>query len=89
MIMTVMCHDIHVNDALNTSEQRPEGLVEDQVLYADDTICITKTVAAMNKLVKAIQDEGEKYGLKLNEDKCEYLPVGKEGIVRFRNRQKV
>jgi len=57
MIMTVMCHDIHENDALNISGQRPEGLVEDQVLYADDTICITKTVAAMNKLVKAMMKE--------------------------------
>ena len=36
----------------------------DEVLYADDTICTTTDTRAMNKLLAAIETEGEKYGLK-------------------------
>ena len=44
-------------------------------------------VAAMNRLAKAIQDEEDKYGLKLNGDKCEYIAIGKEGVIKFMNGQ--
>ena len=74
--MTVMFHDIHENDTLKTKKQRVVGTDADEVLYADDTICIAQTMAAMNRLLSAIETEGEKYGLKLNRDKCEYLPLG-------------
>ena len=37
-----------------------------QVLYADDIICMTQSEAATNRLLRAIEDEGRQYGLKLN-----------------------
>ena len=57
----------------------------DQVLYADDTICMTQSEAAMNRILKAIEDEGRQYGLKLNKKKCEYLHFGDAKTVKFSN----
>ena len=34
--------------------------------YADDTICVAQTQAAMNRILRAVDLEGAKYGLKLN-----------------------
>ena len=47
------------------STQRPEGLEEDQILYAGDTICIARTRAAMNTLIAAIEEEGANTDLNL------------------------
>ena len=57
--------------------------VWDEVLYADDTICITQAMAAMNRLLEAIETKGKYYGLKLNKKKCEYLGFGKPGPVKL------
>lgn len=75
LLMTVMFHDIHKDDKAQAKTQRFEGLISDEVLYADDTICVTKTKPAMNRLINEIEREGTKYGLKLNCDKCEYTYV--------------
>ena len=83
--MTVMFHDIHKNDNPKTEKQRLEGLMSDEVLYADDTICISKTVAAMNRLVKMKEEQGAKYGLKLNHKKCEYLSFGKQARITYQD----
>lgn len=83
--MTVMFHDIHDKDTTDTVKQRMEGLLSDEFLYADDTICVTKTGAAMNRLVKAIESEGAKYGLKLNHNKCEYLVFGNPARITYNN----
>ena len=36
-----------------------------EVLYADDTICITDNEEAMNRLLKKIETQGALFGLKL------------------------
>ena len=81
--MTVMFHDIHAHDSVQTEKQRMECIESDEVLYADDTICVARTHAAMNRLLKAIEEEGEMYGLKLNKKKCEFLKRGMAGPVKF------
>ena len=55
----------------------------DQILYADDTICISEDEDAMNRLLHAIETEGLKYGLKLNKTKCEYIKFGEAKRVKF------
>ena len=73
----------------NLTKQRIRGTDIDEVLYASDTICFTQTVAAMNRLLKAIEEEGQTYGLKLNRGKCEYLSFGNAGDVKFANGETV
>ena len=83
ILMTVMFHDIHQNDQLNVARQRVRGTEHDEVLYADDTICIAQSMAAVNRMLNAIGREGANYGLKLNKGKCKYLGIGNPGPVRF------
>ena len=63
------------HDAQDTVKQRVTGTEHDEVVYADDTICIAQTAAAMNRMLRAIEIEGAKFGLNLNKSKCEYLFV--------------
>ena len=52
------------------------GIDFDEILYADDTICISENERAMERLLAAIEEEGAKYGLQLNRTKCAYLKIG-------------
>eukprot|EP00969_Alexandrium_andersonii_P265082 11715626-Alexandrium_andersonii.AAC.1 len=81
--MTVLFHDVHKEDIVHTAGQRIEGMEADEVLYADDTICIAQTDAAMNRLLATIESEGARVGLRLNKSKCEYMPFGAAGRVHF------
>ena len=83
IVMTAMFHDIHKDDGVGTLRQRLDGTDSDEVVYADDTICIAQTNAAMNRMLSAIETEGKRYGLKLNKKKCEYMKFGDAGTVKF------
>ena len=77
VIMTCLFPDIHYRDGLRTREHRIEGTTHDQVLYADDTICMSEDEAALQRLIQAIEVEGATYGLRLNNQNCEYLFFGR------------
>ena len=83
ILMTVLFMDIHKNDTLQLKQHRVQGMDTDEILYADDTICISEDEQAMSRLLAAIEVEGAKYGLKLNKKKCEYLYFGQAGRVFF------
>jgi hypothetical protein len=90
IVMSVMYHDVHANHRLLTERQRIVGTHTDEVLYADDTICFAQTTTAINKMLSAIEQEGSKYGMRLNKDKCEYISIGQPGgTVRFADGSKV
>ena len=89
ILMTVIFHDIHENDQLKMTKQRIMGTQADEVLYADDTICMAQNERAMNRLLKAIEEEGASYGMKLNKGKCEMLGFGKIQQIKFREGSKV
>ena len=55
----------------------------DDILYADDTICISEDEEALSRLLQAIEVEGGKYRLRLNKKKCEYLHCGTAGKIYF------
>merc|ERR1711871_299492 len=40
------------------------------VLYADDTICVTRDSAATQYLIRSIEKIGAQFGLRLNKKKC-------------------
>ena len=86
ILMSCLFHDIHTGDLQHKlAAQRITGMQDDEILYADDTICVTQDEEAMDALLAAIEKEGARYGLKLNRTKCEYLSFGNTGPVHFQN----
>ena len=83
IVMNCLFYDVHKNDKLDLIAHRILGTHEDEVLYADDTICISEDEEAMNRLLGEIEKEGAAYGLRLNKGKCEYLKFGDAGKVHF------
>ena len=57
--------------------------------YADDTICITTKTEAMNKFLKAIEEQGLRYGMKLNKNKCELITTHKLENIHFKDNMQV
>ena len=66
-----MFEDIHTKLEGQLAIQRIPGTNYDEVVYADDTICMGTDTRKMNRLLKEIETEGRKYGLILNKNKCE------------------
>ena len=85
--MTVIFDDIHKGDKAKMSKCRVGTANFDEVLFADDTICVSESAAALTRLLKAIEEEGAKYGLTLNYDKCELIRIYRGGS--FTPRDKV
>ena len=54
-----------------------------EILYADDTICISEDEEALSKLLQAVEVEGGTYGLHINKKKCEHLHFGNAGRTNF------
>ncbi len=77
-MMTVLFHDIQKDSKLQDElkEDRILGAVYDEVLYADDTIIHSRNPETIQKLLHRIEEEGSKFGLKLNLEKCEHFAVG-------------
>ncbi len=67
--MSVMFFDIDYDDLARMTAHRPPGATYDAILYADDTICISMNAAALTRYLHAIEEESDKYGLKLNNKK--------------------
>ena len=61
IIMTVMFHDIHENEELGNElkEDKILGTIFDEVLYAYDTIIYSRNAETLQKLLRAIEEEGE------------------------------
>ena len=49
----------------------------DEVMYADDTICISQDTKTMNQYIQKIEQIGKEYGMMLNKAKCELLTTEK------------
>ena len=81
--MTCRFRDEHKDDRFKLAAQRMDGMEDDKILYADDTICVSQGETAMNILLSATDTEGVLYGFRLNMKKCEYLNSGPAGIVCF------
>ena len=71
ILMTCLFHDIHERDKTSTADHRVDGMEADEVLYADDTICVSENKEAMNRRLTVTETEGGNYGLRLNKGKCE------------------
>ena len=89
IFMTVLFYDVHKKvdkkgrQATNLVTNRVKGATFDEILYADDTICISENETAINRLLAVIEQEGSKYRMKLNRAKCELFKFGQTGKVHF------
>ena len=87
--MTTLFHDIHLGDPQHLIPNRICGANFDEIVYADDTICISTNTKAMNLFLKDIETEGDKCGLKLNKGKCELLTTSLNADIKFADGTKV
>ena len=53
VLMSELFTDIHKDDTLNMKKHRVQGMETDEILYADDTICISEDEEALNRLLVA------------------------------------
>ena len=64
IVMSVMFNDIHDKLKHNTVTKRVAGPEFAEVMYADDTICISTDTKMMNRMLAAIEEVGEICGIK-------------------------
>ena len=86
VVMTAMFEDIKedLNVAQHLAKYRVPGASFDEVMCADDTICISEDTKTRNQFLQHIEVVGEEYGLKLNKSKCELLTTEKKPKHTFR-----
>ena len=91
IVMTVMFEDIKEdsNLAANLIKNRVPGADFDEVMYADDTICISQDTKTMNNFIKSIETVGKEYGLKLNKSKCELITTANKPNIHFADNTKI
>jgi len=89
IVMTVMFHDVHEQVDDTMKRHRVPGAEFDEVTYADDTICISRSETAMNLFVEHIEREGLKYGMKLNKNKCELITTHETANIKFADGTKI
>ena len=56
--MTTMFHEVHETTRGNLIKHRHPGTTTDEVMYADDTICISSDTKTMNQFIKQIETTG-------------------------------
>ncbi len=89
IVMTAIFNDVHANMGAGMVRGRVPGTEFDEVMYADDTICISTDTRLMNKMLAEIDKIGGIYGLKLNKTKCEVMKKSQEAKVHFGDGTKV
>ena len=77
------------NLAYNLIKNRVPGADFDEVMYADDTICISQDTKTMNKFIKSIETIGKEYGLSLNKTKCELITTANKPDIHFSDHTKI
>ena len=83
LVMTVMFKDIHDEIDVDICNCRLDRINFSEILYADDTLLVTKNTKGMNKLIHAIERESAYYGLKHNQSKCCVLVMNGNNRIKF------
>ena len=55
----------------------------DRIFYADDTLLVTTNSRAANNLLHKVEIVSQQYGLSLNRDKCSYIAMNGDNVVKF------
>ena len=89
VVMTVLFADIYKKIGATLIKHRVPGTDYNEVLYADDTICITTDTKTMNTYLKEIGTEGAKYRLKLSRSRCKAMHNTQTADIHFSNQDQV
>ena len=84
-VMSVMFSDFRPEHHRSLSHGQLDHISFMEILYADDTLLFTKNTRAMNRLLHAVEDESQYYGLSLNKSKCTVISTSGRHDVRFRD----
>ena len=84
-VMTVMFNGIYQDDKQNRIKHRIPGTTYDEVLYADDIICVPTNTMALNKLLALVEEERGKHVLEQNKTKNDVMYNSTKASVHFRD----
>ena len=73
--MTAMFLDVHAEVGEKVTNRAAKDINSTDLLYADETLLIGSKPQQMNLLIATIAKRSERYGMKLNIAKWEYLRV--------------
>ena len=85
IVMSVMFADIRSEHHRRLATGKLDHLLFMEILYADDTLLISKNTRTMNILLHAVETESAYYGLKLNQSKCAVVNMNGNNMVRFKD----
>jgi len=71
--MTAMFRDVWAEAGTRIQDKRLPHMPVDNMLYADDTILVTRDTQGLHEQLWPIEEHSAKYGLQLNKEKCETL----------------
>jgi hypothetical protein len=85
IVMSVLFADIRRDHHRALSHGKLGHLSFMEVLYADDTLLVTKNTRTMNRLLHAVESESQYHGLKLNQSKCAAIASTGRHRIKFRD----
>lgn len=85
IVMSAMFADIRSEHHRRLTSGKLDHLLFMEILYADDTLLISKNTRTMNILLHAVETESAYYGLKLNQSKCAVVNMNGNNMVRFKD----
>ena len=87
IVMSCVDFEIRAKASRWAHNGRIPNLDFDIVYYADDTILFSTDNRALNELLKLTETISEKYGLRLNKNKCVVIQMNNDGWVHFENNE--
>ena len=83
--MHVLFHDVHRRFNDPRYAKTFQGINFHELLYADDTLILTKSFASANQYLHLIEEESQYLDLNLNKSKCCYIAFNCRGSIAFQN----
>lgn len=83
LLMTVLFNEVHNDLDTMIRSERVDHINFTEILYADDTLLITKKASALNKFIAGIETESAFYSMTLNKGTCEVITMGCSSNVHF------
>ena len=85
LVMSVIDSNVGNKLTTRTANSRHDGIGFDRVYYADDILLITTNTRAANNVLHHVERISEQYGLQLNRDKCCYVAMNGDNVIKFRD----
>ena len=82
-LMSVLFHDIHEDVDRKIDNHGLDHFNWWELIYADDTMLVGHRARELNILIKAIENASDKYNLKLNYGKCNYIAMNGKAHIHF------